>query len=428
MVLLFFQKTGVTFSPPWSHSDLSYKNLNSKHLTAATLRLHSSAVRDVALGLPLARASSTHWLLLLEMYRNNRRGNFQADIINIYDSTLVMSSLSDLEESIRINPFSGQWNGQRNVDSIFDSEEEYEDDISDIDLATPTNRDRPPPYIVSPFYHPFDRRMPAERRPATAKHWCFTWNNYPNNAVETLTAAFEGFNGAQAWCFQHEIGTHDTPHIQGCIKFTRRVRWSQLELPDAIHWEACRGSWQENVNYCSKEASRDRARGPPISRNCYPTEVVTVLHVDELHPWQRKVFDICQGPVHNRHIYWLWETAGDVGKSSFVKMMVVNHQSLFCAGGKTTDIINLVYNSFTAHQPIKCVFIDLPRSAQGRVSFNAVEMLKNGLIANMKYETGIAAFNPPHIFIFSNHEPPNMDELSADRWRIYEIIDLDVDL
>jgi len=46
----------------------------------------------------------------------------------------------------------------------------------------------------------------------------------------------------------------------------------------------------------------------------------------------------------------------------------------------------------------------------------------------MKYETGIAAFNPPHIVIFANDEPVHIDAISADRWKIYEIIDLDVDL
>jgi len=228
-------------------------------------------------------------------------------------------SQSSFDEEVT-NHFNGLWRGQEDFMSEISEESE------DIEL-TPI-RVRPRPFIISPFI----TTMPASRRPNAGKNWCFTWNNYPPNAVETLVTTFEGFTGCHAWCFQHEDGELETPHIQGCVQFTRKVRWTQLELPDAIHWEACRGSWQQNVNYCSKRETRDLDKGPPVTHNCHPTEIVRVLEEGAFHPWQQKVYTLLQGPVNDRHIYWLWDAAGNIGKSSFVKKMVVDHDAIFCAG------------------------------------------------------------------------------------------------
>lgn len=140
------------------------------------------------------------------------------------------------------------------------------------------------------------------------------------------------------------------------------------------------------------------------------------------------VYGILQEDPNERTIYWFWEPTGNVGKSAFVKHMVVKEEAIFCAGSRTTDIVNLVYNAHVAGKPIDIILWDLPRQTQGKISFNALEMLKNGLIANMKYETGVAAFATPHIVVFANQEPVDMYLLSRDRWCIREIINKEIEL
>ena len=66
----------------------------------------------------------------------------------------------------------------------------------------------------------------------------------------------------------------------------------------------------------------------------------------------------------------------------------------------------------------KCIFWDLPRSTRGSISYSTLESVKNGLVCNTKYETGVKAFNPPHIIVFANFPPEKVEELSADRWKI----------
>ena len=96
--------------------------------------------------------------------------------------------------------------------------------------------------------------------------------------------------------------------------------------------------------------------------------------------------------------------------------MYVKHKILFCDGGKKPDLINLAFNNDM--NECKCVIWDIPRSAKGSISYSTLEAFKNGLICNTKYETGVKAFNPPHIFVFANFPPDDEAKLSPDRWNI----------
>lgn len=68
----------------------------------------------------------------------------------------------------------------------------------------------------------------------------------------------------------------------------------------------------------------------------------------------------------------------------------------------------------------KIVIWDLPRNNGNKISYDAIESVKNGMICNTKFETGTKIFDPPHIIIFSN-EQPEEENLSKDRWNIINI-------
>lgn len=57
-----------------------------------------------------------------------------------------------------------------------------------------------------------------------------------------------------------EVGEQGTPHWQGFLRLSRDVRFSCLKasFPQELHWEKCRGSDQQNVDYCSKEKGEDK--------------------------------------------------------------------------------------------------------------------------------------------------------------------------
>lgn len=265
--------------------------------------------------------------------------------------------------------------------------------------------------------------MPASR-PNPAKEWCFTWNNYPADFQTTLENAFRS-KSASKYIFQQEEGEEGTPHIQGAVAFTNKIRpFPYLGLPQQISWRSARGVWADQLRYCSKSETKT---GDTILFGCrLPREIKTIEEA-QFYPWQKKVDTLLKADPDERSIYWLWEGTGNTGKSALVKYLVVKQEAIFCAGSRTTDIINLVYNAHSTGKPTDIIIWDLPRQAQGKISFGALEMLKNGLIANMKYETGVAAFPTPHIIVLSNDPPVDMHMLSADRWVIREIVDKDVE-
>ena len=70
-----------------------------------------------------------------------------------------------------------------------------------------------------------------------------------------------------------------------------------------------------------------------------------------------------------------------------------------------------------------CVMFDIPRAHGGSISYSSLESIKNGMVCNTKYETGVKVFNSPHVIIFANFPPDKPELLSDDRWNVVNIGD-----
>lgn len=241
---------------------------------------------------------------------------------------------------------------------------------------------------------------------APAKRWCFTLNNYDQNDISSI-------NSLSSKCFiicvGKEIGEKGTPHLQGYCEFLTKLRPLSLQLNKGIHWEKCKGNRKENIDYCSKE------NNVIISKNI-PRKIKII---ENLYPWQQDIYDLYKSDIDDRKIYWFYETEGNIGKSAFIKYMIVKHNILFCSGGKYSDIMNLVFNNDMDF--CDCIMFDIPRAHEGHISYASLESIKNGMVCNTKYETGTKIFNSPHLFIFANYPPDDVDMLSKDRWVIKEL-------
>lgn len=254
---------------------------------------------------------------------------------------------------------------------------------------------------------------PSKSQTTQLTSWFFTYNNYSPTDIETIETILKPL--CKWFCFQEEKGESGTPHLQGCLVLKKKMRFSEFKLPKQIHWEKTR-NLASAKEYCQKLDSRN---GRVITFGLpKPIKII-----DSLYPFQQKILDIFLQDPDDRIVNWFWEDTGNIGKSSFVKYMVVKHGCQFCDGGKKADLVNLVFN--TDMDNCKAIIWDIPRSAQGHISYSTLESIKNGLICNTKYETGVKAFNSPHIFVFANFPPDDTTQLSADRWNIKEIIDKD---
>lgn len=245
-----------------------------------------------------------------------------------------------------------------------------------------------------------------QSRISQAKNWCFTWNNYPPDAIDKLISAF----GAKKlkYIIGKEVGQKGTPHLQGYIHSKTKLRWTELDLDKKIHWEKCKGTMQQNIHYCKKEnnfvTNFDNVKKQP---KC--------LSEDQLRPWQKDIIEIIKKEPDDRKIYWYWEPNGNMGKTTFAKYLSLKFDAIPIEG-KKNDILYCA-----AEFESNLYIFDFERSMEDYISYAAMEKIKNGYYMSSKYESKPIIRDPPHMICFANFEP-NTEMLSKDRWVITKII------
>lgn len=89
--------------------------------------------------------------------------------------------------------------------------------------------------------------------PGGAKRYAFTLNNYVALLDPSLWPHCE-------YCvYQEEVGESGTPHLQGYVVFTTKRTLATVKALDGLggaHFETCRGTAQQNFDYCTKETNR----------------------------------------------------------------------------------------------------------------------------------------------------------------------------
>jgi hypothetical protein len=132
--------------------------------------------------------------------------------------------------------------------------------------------------------------------------------------------------------------------------------------------------------------------------------------------WQKRVLlFLQQTKPDDRTVIWIHEPIGNRGKTKFCAFLCRNFGYLIGANDHKSDC------SLWDGQAV--VLVDLARCA-GKVSYASLEMYKNGMCLQTKYEVLVKAYETPHLVVFSN-EPPNLAMLSRDRWHVITNLDDD---
>lgn len=233
----------------------------------------------------------------------------------------------------------------------------------------------------------------------------FVINNYTDKEVCQVKESIQRL--AKKGIIGFEIGESGTPHLQGYISLKRKARITTIAKEPGFNRASMRAVRNETalIEYCKKDGNYWTHGFPrPISI------------VQTLYPWQKDAEALLTASsVDDRTVHWWYDRDGNIGKSAFAKYMVVKHKALYCCSGKYADLINLVFNCNM--DDCNCIIFDIPRNQGNKVSYSAIESIKNGLICNTKFETGTKVFNSPHVLVLSNM-PPEIDALSIDRWKI----------
>lgn len=253
-----------------------------------------------------------------------------------------------------------------------------------------------------------------KKRITPSKYWCFTFNNYKIEEMETLETMFIDFD--IKYIMGEEIGKCGTAHLQGYIESDKKIRPIEKFGFKQIHWEKRRTSRLSNIKYCSKDGKYKTNMIVPR-----PLEKITI---DDLHEQQREIVNLFGKPEDakfGRDIYWFWENQGNWGKTILATYMVDNMNAI-CVSGKAADAKYIItqWVEKTGGGP-DIVIMDIPRTkGSSFVSYEAIESIKNGCFVNTKYESGMVRFNRPHFIVFAN-EPPEMNRMSSDRWKIFNL-------
>lgn len=251
---------------------------------------------------------------------------------------------------------------------------------------------------------------PPQKRCVPSKRWCFTFNNYDPDDVETLETNFKSFD--IEYIFGEEVGEKGTPHLQGYIECPIKIRpIEKLDLNKSISWRRAKGNKLHNINYCSKDGKfyYSPKMKPPRQ-----------LKLIEPRGWQLKVLDIIKEEPDDRTIHWYWDNGG-TGKTSLCKYLIMKHEAIVL-GGKATDIKNgiLTYYNKEGYTP-DLIVVNITRSMEQFVSYEGLENIKDMMFYSGKYEGGQICGPSPHLIVFANFEP-DKTKLTNDRWKITELI------
>lgn len=282
----------------------------------------------------------------------------------------------------------------------------------------------------------------------TVRRFCFTLNNYTQEEYDSLVAF------ANKSCTFAVIGKElapdtNTPHLQGFMHMKTPRRFSTVKnVCKRMHVEKSQGTDEQNFAYCTKtdkqafvfgeivkqgqrsdldelkdaiksgstklqlmeQFSELYAKYPQfvneymqeVSNSQFPREEIV-----EFRPWQQDLLDLLAQPSDNRHIIWVYDEKGGIGKSHLARWLVDHKNAFYTNGGKSIDI-TYAYN----REPI--VIFDYVRESQDFVSYSTIEQLKNGILSCNKYKSCMKRFRSPHVVVFANFEP-TPGKFSSDR-------------
>ncbi|AWV57063.1 replication-associated protein [Yerba mate-associated circular DNA virus 1] len=303
-----------------------------------------------------------------------------------------------------------------------------------------------------------------------ATSFVFTINNPTFNPKDLYIIPLSPYIKYSIWQLENAPSTN-TPHIQGYVEFTKRLRHNEfikLTAATSIHCETRRGTPQQAQAYCSKSSTRldgpwqtGEIPPPRIRKNNTGTrndihtlrDAVLMGQTDEqlldsapwglaryypfiqrireidrerraaaqpfphdLHIWQRDLIDELHGAVTDRKIIWFDDPIGGAGKSSFARHCAFNG-AFYSRGGKTADVAYSFRQHISSHPETTISIFDFSRSGKEFVNYDIIEQIKDGLVVSSKYDSRTVIHVQQHLVVFANW-PPDTTKLSADRWDI----------
>ena len=192
--------------------------------------------------------------------------------------------------------------------------------------------------------------------------------------------------------------------------------------------EKARGTTRANVKYvygvgkCWEVGFVEYSKACEVPRDYDPEEAIFWRNWQP-RPFQRELISIALSKGDRRHIYWIYESVGNTGKTMLAEYLHIYYGAIV-TGGAATDMKYAVkrWQEIAGHYPM-IILVDVARSDRfTEAGAKALESIKNAFFFSGKYESGMAHdVKKPHVMVFSNRAP-NRANFSGDRWKVAEIV------
>jgi len=131
-----------------------------------------------------------------------------------------------------------------------------------------------------------------------------------------------------------------------------------------------------------------------------------------LRAWQRVIVSELTQEYDGRTVVWVADSLGGAGKTGLCRHLLLTRTDVqYVTGGKGADI------AYVVSEKCRVLLLDLPRQAEGKISYAIIEQAANGMIFSPKYESRLKIMLPIRVYIFANWLP-DLSQLSADRWDV----------
>lgn len=194
-----------------------------------------------------------------------------------------------------------------------------------------------------------------------------------------------------------------TIHVQAASKAGKEALKNYVCKMDGTHMQ---GPWNEDGTEI--EPPQPAYAGEDLPTTLLPFQEFIMLETDKDKP-------------SDRHINWVYDPEGKIGKSKFIKIMAYHRAGTFqwldLADHK--DMVQIIVGAGAK----KTYFFDLPRTQGKKIAKEdmamAIEQVKNGMVQSKKWQGQSLIWKHPHLWVFANELPDNW--WSDDRaiiWRI----------
>lgn len=139
---------------------------------------------------------------------------------------------------------------------------------------------------------------------------------------------------------------------------------------------------------------------------------------EALYPWQKEAFHIIE-TNDDYKIYWIYDTIGHNGKTTFCKYAEETLEDVIVLNGVGSyrDVATTMeeYNNKTIR-----VIINVSKDADLTHFYEAIEYIRDGMMTSQKFRGKLIRIKVLSMLVLSN-SPPIQAKLSAARWIIYSL-------